>query len=94
MGTKVSKVSIVRRYLAARFPDTTIVEAANSAGTSQIFYVLENTLIRYRAAVTREVLDDLSEAELEEFLAAHRLAERMREAAPNRVTLTKQGVVA
>lgn len=85
------KVDVVRRYLAACFPEGTVVHGGNFEETAELFYVMEQTMIRYRAAVARDVLEELSGAELAELLAARRLADRMRQEAPHRVTLTKEG---
>lgn len=86
------KLTVVRRYLTSSFPGTVVTDDMDFDTVSQFFNVREKELVRYRGAISREVFDDFTDGEIYQLLVTHHLAERMRQAAPNRVTLTKSGI--
>jgi hypothetical protein len=86
-----TKVNVVTRYLTARFPGAGIRNGTDFDTMSEFFNV-EQGAVRYLGAVSREVLDDFTERQIDGLLTTHDLAGRMKDAAPNRVTLTSTGV--
>jgi hypothetical protein len=86
-----TKVNVVTRYLTARFPGAGIRNGTDFDTMSEFFNV-EQGAVRYLGAVSREVLDDFTERQIDGLLTTHDLAGRMKDAAPNQVTLTSTGV--
>lgn len=82
------KVAVVKRYLAGAFPGAEILDATDFDTTSQFFNARERGGQQFRLAVPRVVFDDFTDGQIAQLLQTSDAADRMRAAAPERVTLT------